>query len=395
MPHVAKFTILIPFLGALTALGPLSNDLYVPSLSLVANGLQVGDGPVQLTMSSLLIGFALGALIYGPLSDRYGRKPILCFGLAIYVAAGALSALSTDLAFLIAARSLQGLGAASGMVLARAIILDRWVGEQASRAMSWVVMFTFFTPVIAPVVGGYVASLGHWPAVFWLQAGAGALCMVITAVALERTHRAPSITVRQSVTAYGAILRDPQALGYMLCMGLAFIGVVAFVSNSSFVLVGHFGLLPRQYGYCFSFVMLGGSIGAYINSRYVARLGISRMIGFGTMMLALGGSAALISPMLGGGLFSILLSVLVYVFGIGFVFANIVARTISRFRESTGAASSILGVNQFLVGAIVAAVLSTIREPSPMPMVSALALGGLSSAVVWWLWLGRSAPLTD
>jgi DHA1 family bicyclomycin/chloramphenicol resistance-like MFS transporter len=390
---LATFSILIPFLGAIAALGPLSNDLYVPSLSLVAAGLGVSGGAVQLTMSSLLIGFSVGCLIYGPLSDRFGRKPILCLGLAIYVMAGVLAALSESLAELVLARALQGFSASSTMVLSRAIILDRWTGEQASRAISWVAIFTFFTPVIAPLIGGYVATFDHWPAVFWLQAGAGALCLAVTLSLLPRVHKVHATSVVASMRAYGTILTDAQALGYMLCTGLAFIGLVAFVSNSSFVLIERFGLEPHQYGYCFSFVMLGASMGSYTNGRYVTRLGISRMLGIGTVLIATGGSLALLMVATGAGLIALLISCLVYVFGVGFVFANAVARTMSRFPASVGAASAVFGVNQFLIGGIVAGALSLVREPSPLPLAATMAFAGLGCAAVWWAWLARGAPV--
>lgn len=370
-------------------MGPLSNDLFVPSLSLVAAGLDANAGSAQLTMSALLLGFSAGCLIYGPLSDSYGRKPVLCLGLGIYVLAALGSALAPTLAVLVAARAVQGLGAAATMVLTRSIVLDRWAGEEASRALSWISMFTFLTPVLAPLAGGYIASLGRWPTVFWVQAAAGALAVVVTTLWLPRARRTPPRRLLDSIRGYGAIVTDAQALGYMACTGFAFIGVVAFVSNSSFVFVSYFGLAPYQYGYCFSFVMLGASLGAYTNSRYVTKLGISRMIGIGTLLLATGGTAALVASALGAGLLAMLASILIYLFGIGFVFANAVARTMSRFRESSGAASALFGVNQFLIGAIVAAALSLIVEPSPLPLGAALAAAGLAAALVWWLWLGR------
>ena len=386
----AQFTILIPFLGALTALGPLSNDLYVPSLPLVASGLNATGGSVQLTMSSLLLGFSIGCLFYGPLSDRHGRKPVLLLGLAIYVLAGALSALSPDLVTLVACRFLQGMGASSGMVLARAIILDRWTGEQASRALSWIMMITFLTPVIAPLIGGYVASLGHWPSVFWLQAGAGVVCL-LAVMMLPGERRTSSMTLTRALVAYATILKDPQTLGYLACVGLAFVGMIAFVTNSAIVFTGHFGLEPYQFGFCFSFVMAGGSIGSYTNSRLVARHGISSMIGIGTAILAAGGTAVLVASAMDAGLVATLLSLLLYVFGIGFVFANAVARTMSRFRENSGAASSLFGFNQFLIGSIVAAALSLVATPTPMPLASAMAFAGLGAAAVWWGWLRRAS----
>lgn len=386
---IVRFTWIIPFLGLLTTLGPLSNDLYVPSLTLVAAGLSTDGGAVQLTMSSLLIGFALGSLIYGPLSDRYGRKPMLCAGLAVYVAAAVLSAVSTTLTGLVAARALQGLGAAAAMVLTRAIILDRWTGEQASRAMSWVAMFMFLSPVLAPTIGGWVASFEHWPAVFWIQAAIGVTCGLVAWAALPRVYRLRETTLAQSIGAYGVILRDTQALGYMACTGLGFIGLVAFVSNSAFVFVERFGLTPARYGLLFSLIMLAASGGAFLNGRYVTQLGIPRMISFGTVFLAVGGAATMLSAALGGGLAALVPSIMIYVFGIGFVFANALARTMSRFRENAGATSSLFGFNQFMIGGFVAAGLSLIETPTPVPLGATLAVAGLGCAAVWWAWLRR------
>ena len=336
MSDEAKFTWLIPFLGALHALVPLSNDLYVPSLPLVADGLHADGGAVQLTLSTMLLGLALGALIYGPLSDQYGRKPILSVGLVVYVVAGVLAALATDLAELVAWRFLQGLGASSATVLARAIILDRWRGSQASRALSWMAMITFLSPVFAPVIGGYVASLGRWQTVFWMHAAAGALCLAVGLAMLPRAVRDPNVHIFARIAAYGSILKDRQALGYMACTGFGFLGVVAFVSNSSFVFVDHFGLAPYQYGYCFSLIMLGGSFGAFSNSHLVARLGITKLISVGTLAMAIGGLSALLATLAGGGMLAIVIPALIYMFGVGFVFANSMARTLSRFPAQHG-----------------------------------------------------------
>jgi len=382
---------LVPFLAALSALGPLSNDLYVPSLPLVSDALGADGGAVQLTISSVLIGFSLGALIYGPLSDRYGRKPILCFGLVVYVIASVLSAYSGSLGTLVACRFVQGLGAAAAMVLSRAIILDRWHGADASHAISWVAMFTFLTPVIAPIVGGYVASWGKWPAVFWLQAGAGLACLAVTALLLPRVRGMFTGSLFDSVRSYGTILRDRYAVGYMACSGLGFIGVIAFVTNSAFVLIEDFGLEPHQYGYGFALVMLGGSIGAFANGRLVRRLGISAMLGIGTTLLGIGGAALILAVGAGAELLGVLGPALIYMLGVGFVFANTMARTLGRFPTMGGTASSLFGVVQFLIGALVAAALSLVETPTPYPLAGTMAASGIGCALVWWGWLRRAA----
>lgn len=390
MTAQAKFTWFIPFLGALSALGPLSNDLYVPSLPLVAAGLAADGGSVQLTLSTLLLGLALGALVYGPLSDQYGRRPVLVAGLAVYAVAGVLAAHAESLAMLVFWRLWQGLGASAGSVLARAIILDRWRGEQASRALSWMAIVTFLSPVLAPLIGGQIASFGRWSTIFWVHAGAGATCLVLALATVPGTVRNPNTRLIQRIAAYGAVLRDRQALGYMACNGLGFVGVVPLITNSSFVFQGYFGLTPFQFGLCFSLMMLGGSFGAFTNSRVVARLGISKLIGLGTACMAAGGLSALVATIAGGGLLGILLPGVLYMVGVGFTFANAMARTMSRFPDAMGAASAVFGVNQFLIGALVAAALSLLPEPSPLPLALTTGVAGAACAAVWWGWLARA-----
>jgi DHA1 family bicyclomycin/chloramphenicol resistance-like MFS transporter len=391
----ATFSVLIPFLGMVAAIGPLSNDLYVPSMSIVAGAFGVSGSDVQLTMSAVLIGFSVGAFIYGPLSDRYGRKNILCLGLAMYAAAASLAALSPDLPSLVLARAFQGFAGASGMVLSRAIILDRWRGEQASRALSWVSIFMFFTPVIAPLIGGWLAGFEYWPAAFWAQAGAGLACLAVTVFMLPRVRGAVAGSVLASLRSYAPIIRDAQAVGYIMLSATGFMGVVAFVTTGSFVFVEYFGLSEGQFAICFSLVMFGGSIGAWVNSHYVARLGISRMLAFGASCLGVSGVATLVAGLLDLGVAGLVLPLMFFVMGVGFVFANCVARTLGRFPSSMGAASSIFGVHQFLLGGILAAALSRAREPSPLPMAVTMAVSGVACAAVWWLGLRSSAPERD
>jgi DHA1 family bicyclomycin/chloramphenicol resistance-like MFS transporter len=383
----ARFSWFIPFLGALSALGPLSNDLYVPSLPLVASGLGAEGGTVQLTLSTLLLGLALGALIYGPLSDQYGRKPVLAAGLTVYVVAAVMAALAESLPALVAWRFLQGLGASSGSVLARAIVLDRWRGEQASRALSWMAIVTFISPVFAPLVGGQIASFGSWPTIFWVHAAAGAACLAVALVAVPSVRRDPASRLLHRIAAYRVILRDRQAVGYIACMAAGFVGVVPLIVNSSWVFQTYFGLTPVQYGLCFSLIMLGGSVGAYLNSHLVARAGITRLLGVGTAAMAFAGVSALVLTLAGAGIPGILVPGVLYMFGVGFTFANALARTMSRFPHAMGAASAVFGVNQFLVGGLVAAGLSSLPSPSPLPLVVTTAVAGSACAALWWRWL--------
>lgn len=386
-----RFLWLIPGLGLLTCLGPFSNDVFVPSLSLVAAGLDSNAGAVQLTMTALLIGFSLGSLLYGPMSDRFGRKPMLCVGLVIYALAAAVAAIAPTLTALIVMRAIQGFGASSTMVLTRAIVLDRWAGAQASRVLSWIAIFMFIAPVLAPLIGGLIASLGHWPTVFWVQSGIGAFALLMTALFLPRAHVRKGASVLAGIRTYAIVLSSADAIGYMMCTGLAFIGLITFVSNSSLVFVDYFGLSPRMQGACFSIVMLGAAVGSFINGRLVTVRGISTMIGLGTTCLALGGTATLAVCLADAGVAPLVAAVMIYAFGIGFVFANTVARTMSHFRENAGAVSAVFAVNQFLFGAIVTAGLSTISTPSLIPVGVAIGFAGIMTAVLWWGWLRNTA----
>ncbi|MGD2168485.1 MAG: multidrug effflux MFS transporter, partial [Gammaproteobacteria bacterium] len=387
MDEPARFTWLVPGLGLLACLGPFSNDVYVPSLSIIAGGLGIDSGSVQLTMTALLMGFSLGSVLFGPLSDRYGRKPVLCLGLAIYALAGLLAALSSGLGPLIAARVLQGFAGSSTMVLTRAIILDRWSGEQASRMLSWTAIFIFTAPVLAPLLGGFIASFNYWPAVLWVQSGVGLLALLLTIAFLPRvrTHRGTGILA--GIRTYGLVLKNPGAIGYMMCTGLGFVGVITFVSTSSVVFVDYFGLTPGIQGISFSIVMFGAAIGSFTNGRLVVVRGISGMIGFGTVCLAVGGLLSLFVCIIDAGVVALVAATTVYAFGIGFVFANTVAKTMSHFRENAGAVSALFAINQFLVGAIATAGLSTISTPSLLPLGISLAVAGVAALILWWGWL--------
>ena len=380
--------VLIIFLGILHSLGAWSGDLFAPSLPLAADGLGVGDGQIQLNMTALLLGMAAGQLLYGPLSDRFGRRSMLSVGLTVYVLASVVCAFAGSLGELLAARCLQGLGCAAGMVLARAIILDRWTGEAASTKLSSVTTVNFLAPVVAPLIGGYLATLGHWSLVFWFHAVVGIFLLVGALTLLSSARGADrEVSVASRFHAYADVLRDRQALMFMGCIGMGHAGLMAFVTNSAFVFVTHLGLEPYEYGICFSAVMLGGVVGSLLNGYLVTKLGISRMMTVGAAAIAVSGLAAAVLNLLVGGFWSTLAPSICYMFGMAFILTNAVAQVLTRFRHIAGAAAALLGVSQLLFGALSAAILSMNETPSALPLAGALAVAGTGSATLWWVWL--------
>lgn len=383
---------LMVFLGILHALGAWSNDLFAPSLPIAADALGVGYGHIQLNMTALLLGFAAGQMLYGPLSDRFGRRSTLVAGLAIYTFASVLCASAGSHGELVAARTLQGLGGATGMVLVRAIILDRWVGEEASRVLSSVTMIAFLSPAVIPLIGGFLATLGHWPLVFWTHTVLGLFLLLGALTLLSGARGArPDVSVASRFRAYADVLKNRRALLLMGCVGIGHGGLLAFVTNSAFVFVTYLGLQPFEYGICFSAVMMGGVAGSLLNRRLVTDLGIPRMMATGAFTMALSGAAAVILSLFVGGIWSILVPSICYMFGVAFILTNAVAQVLSRFREIAGAAAALVGVNQLLLGALAAAVLSLNEVPSAMPLAAALAVAGIGSATMGWAWLGLVA----
>ena len=381
--------VLIVFLGILHALGAWSNDLFAPSLALAADDLGVGYGQIQLNMTALLLGLAAGQMLYGPLSDRFGRRSTLIAGLAIFTLASVLCASAGSQGELVAARALQGLGGATGMVLARAIILDRWVGEEASKVLSSVTMIAFLSPAVIPLIGGFLAALGHWPLVFWTHAALGAFLLLGALTLLSGARGArPDVSLASRFRAYADVLRDRKALLLIGCVGVGHAGLLAFVTNSAFVFVTYLGLEPHEYGICFSAAMMGGVAGSVLNRRLVMELGVRRMMAVGAATMALSGAAAVVLNYFFGGIWSTLVPSIGYMFGMALILTNAVAEVLSRFRDIAGAAAAMVGVNQLLLGALAGAALSLNEVPGAMPLAAALAVAGIGSATLWWAWLG-------
>lgn len=390
MSEPARFTWFTVGLGLLACLSAFTNDSYTPSLSLVVSGLGADPGSVQLTTTGVFLGFSIGALIHGPLSDRFGRKPVLCGGLAGYALGGVLGALASSLEVLVFARVVQGICISATMVLTRAVVLDRWTGAEASRVISWIGIFIFMAPVIAPLLGGYTAGFGYWPAALWIQAGVGVVAFALTALFLTRSRSAFGGSILDGIRAYAIAMSNRVSIGYMLLPAIAFIGLVTFISTSALIFVDYYGLTPQMQGVCFSAVMIGTALSSYLNGRLVTKRGISSMIGVGASSLCLGGFLVLIASIVEAPPVIFVLTVMIYMFGIGFIFSNAVARAMSHYREQAGAVSSAFAATQYVFGVVVTAFMSTFSTPTLMPLGITLAIAGTTVALLWWCWLRNS-----
>jgi len=381
-PASLPFTVLLGVLFALTALG---TDAWLPALPVAARELGAPVAGMQLTVTTYFLGLAAGQLVWGPLSDRYGRKPVLLAGLALALIASAVCAAAGSAAALVLARLAQGFGMSAGPVMARTIVRDLHGHEQAARLLARMAIVFSVIPIAAPLAGGLMLSLGGWRAVFWLLGGVAAL--LLAAVALRLAESAPAERASghpaQIARSFARIAAEPRFLapfGAMLC---AQVGIFAFVSNSAFALVNGLGVAPGTFALLFALVMVGQIAGAWLSSHLVMRAGMARLLRAGSVLaLASGLAAALLAWAGAAHPAAVVLPFMLFLFASALIIPNATSLALQPFARNAGTAASLMGATQFAVGALVSSALGALFDGTPRPMASVAALAGLGAFLV-------------
>lgn len=375
---------LIVMLGVLTAFGPLSIDLYLPGLPAIGRDLGADPARVQQTLSTFFLGLALGQLVYGPMSDRFGRRPVMGFGIVVYLLATVYCALAPSIESLIAGRFVQGIGGAAGPVVARAAVRDVYAGSQAARALSFVVLVMAIAPLLAPLAGGQIIGLVGWRGLFGCMFAYALLCLAVNTLALPETNppeRRRGRRIGAMYAAYGRLLSHDRGLAYLLCGGLAFGGLFGYITGASFIYINVFGVSPQMFGLYFAVNVLGLVIGNLVNGRLVVRFGYRRMLTFGILVMWLGALGLLAGAWLfPGELLAVVIPLFFAVGPIGTIGANTVAGLMDVMPENAGAASALFGVFQFGSGASAGLVLGLM--PGGAVMNVALVLSGAATGAL-------------
>jgi DHA1 family bicyclomycin/chloramphenicol resistance-like MFS transporter len=366
-------------LGVLIALPALGTDLYVPALPLLAQALGADADAGQFTLTTYFIGLAAGQLLWGPLSDRFGRKPVLLTGLLITLASSVIGFFVSSIAAVAGVRLAQGLGMASGALIGRTIVRDLHAREQAAQMLASMTVVFSIVPMAAPVAGALLAGAAGWPAVFAAMA-AVAFILIVSIRVLKETAPAQRRSVHPGAVArtFLAILADRRFLAPFLLVFCAHIGILAWVSNSAFTLVRGLGVGTLAYGLMFALVMLGQITGASASSRLVLRLGIARLLRLGALLMLVSGVAA--AALAWGGVghwLAVTLPFMVLLFGTALVVPNATAAALTPFPASAGAASSVIGTLGFTVGALISTVLGAAFDGTARPMASVAAIAGM------------------
>jgi len=376
-------------LAALTGLGPLTVDMYLASMPDIGRSLGAPAAQVQLTISVYLIGFALGQMFYGPLSDRHGRRPVMLVALVIYVLASLGCALAPSIELLLTARFWQAVGGAGAIVLARAVVRDLYEGARVGRELSLMASIMALAPIVAPLFGGVLQTAFGWRSNFivLLALGLGAAAMVWLKFPETLRQRAPEpVSPLSTMRSYRSFLRHGGFVAYLGINTCAFLGLFSWISTAAFVLQDIYGYTPLAFGVAFAVGSAGYLIGATVAARVVVRWGIDRTIGVGCAGMACGGLAMPLALALGAFLpAALVLAIGLYLAGMGLVLPQAQAGALLPFPERAGAASSLMGVVQQTAAAALGAVLGHLLGETAWPLAASVAVVGCLSLLVWTL----------
>lgn len=388
-PHSSLSIVII--LGLLAMLMPLSIDMYLPALPVIAGQFGVPAGSAQMTLSTYILGFALGQLLYGPMADSIGRKPVILGGTLIFAAAAVACALAQSIDQLITMRFFHGLAAAAASVVINALMRDMYPREEFSRMMSFVMLVTTIAPLLAPMIGGAVLVWFSWHMIFWILAVAGLLVSAMIAVFIRETlppERRQPFHLRTTVGNFASLFRHKRVLSYMLASGFSFAGMFSFLSAGPFVYIEINHVSPQDFGYYFALNIVFLFLMTIINGRFVRRMGALNMFRSGLWVQFVMALWMVITALLGVGFWSLVVGVAAFVGCVSLVSSNAMAVILDEFPHMAGTASSLAGTFRFGIGAIVGALLSMSTFNSAWPMIWSITFCATSS-VFFYLYASR------
>jgi DHA1 family bicyclomycin/chloramphenicol resistance-like MFS transporter len=388
-PH-SSFKIVF-ILGLLAMLMPLSIDMYLPALPVISAQFGVPAGSAQMTLSTYILGFALGQLFYGPMADSLGRKPVILGGTLVFAVAAVACALAQTIDHLIIMRFFHGLAAAAASVVINALMRDIYPKEEFSRMMSFVMLVTTIAPLVAPMAGGAVLVWFSWHMIFWILALAALLASAMIFFFIDETlpvERRQKFHIRTTIGNFASLFRHKRVLSYMLASGFSFAGMFSFLSAGPFVYIELNHVSPQHFGYYFALNIVFLFIMTIINSRFVRRVGALNMFRAGLWIQFVMAVWLVVSAFMGVGFWALVVGVAAFVGCVAMVSSNAMAVILDEFPHMAGTASSLAGTFRFGIGAIVGALLAMATFSTAWPMLWAMAFCATSS-ILFYLYASR------
>jgi len=375
---------LLVCLSTLMGLASIATDLYLPAFPVIAHALRADAGAMEWTVSAYLIGFCAGQLLWGPISDRIGRRAPLTVGAALFVLGSAGCALSESAAQMIAWRVVQAAGASAAFVVARAMVRDLYAGARAAQMLSTLIAVMAIGPLIGPTAGGQILALSSWRTIFWTLVGFGALALA--AVKSLPETLAPAARNREglhrALSGYAYLMRQRRILSHAGALAFFHSGMFAYIAGSPDAYIGYYHVPPQLYGLLFGLVVLGLMAANLLNARIVVRFGGARLLRLGAIGAAIAGFIVAVSASTGwGGLFGLVVPLFCYAAMTGFINANSMAGAMEHFPERAGAVSALVGAMQFGAGVISSGLVGALADGTPAPMGWVIAAAGLGAAL--------------
>jgi len=369
-------------LALLMGFASISTDLYLPAMPVMARALMAHEGMVEWTISGYLIGFSLGQLMWGPISDRHGRRPAVAVGLVLFIIGSIGCALSGNVQAMIGWRIVQAVGACASVTLSRAMVRDLYEGHRAAQMLSILMTVMAIAPLVGPLAGGQIVAFAGWRAIFWTLVAIGAVTLASLFTIPETLPDAQRSqeSLKRAMIRYTELLACRRILGYAGTCGFLYAGVFAYVAGTPFAYITYYHVPPRLYGLLFGLGVIGIMAANILNSRLVPRFGSDRMLLAGTLFAALSAMAAAIAGRTGlGGLWGLVVPLFIFISTTGFIVANSVAGAMSEFPERTGAVSALIGAIQYGSGIVGSGLVGAFADGTPWPMGGVIGVAGIGS----------------
>ncbi len=381
---------LIVLLGALTVFAPLATDMYLPALPTLQRVFATSALGVQATLAAFFLGFAAGQVFFGPLTDRFGRRPPLYAGLLLFAAASAGCAVAPSIETLTILRFVQAFGACAGGVIARAMVRDLFDPRESARVYGGLMLVTGLAPMLAPLLGGHLLIWFGWQSIFVVMAALGLLCLAAAHVRLPETHvpnDSHSLAFGRILFGYARLLGHRLYLGFALTSACCMGGVFAYIAGSPFVFIELYGIAAEHFGWFFGVNAFGFVALAQINGRIVQRFSPERLLRAGTLAQVTAAFVLLAASVTGiGGVWGLSVPLFVFIASIGIVLPNAAALAMAPHGAQAGLASALLGVLQFSLGGVTALGVGLLADGSAVPMAAVMTACAVSGFILCrWL----------
>ena len=379
---------LVVILAFMSALAPLSTDMYLPALERVKQSFATSEFYAQLSVASFFVAFALGQLVYGPLSDKFGRKKPLYAGISLFIAASLACVSFDNIYAFIFFRFLQALGGCAGVVLARAIVNDKFELHEAAAMFALMMVVGSLAPMLAPTFGGFVLEFFPWQAIFTILFALGILLFIFIFFGLDESAEIKSdVAISAAAVArdYGEILRNKEFMRYTLGFAVAMSALFAYITGSSFIFLDYYGLSERAFGAVFGINALGMTLVSALNAKLVQKREPAALLNFGLIVMFAMSLILLACSMLGLPFVCFELSLFVLLSSLGFIAPNATTLAMALFKGGrSGAASAVLGTTQFAIAGAVSFIVGAVGANEPLLLAGVMIVCALSANAIYF-----------